>query len=187
MTAIIGYADGEHVWMAGDSRGLVGWEYQTLTTKKVFRCGDLLIGGSGVLRHLNLLRMNLPPMYIADDCDDEVYIAVIVASAVRHCLRGADTSLNEEVDGAQTALMIGYRGRIYQMTSKLCVDSSAEQVYFFGSGGDLAGGAFMALKKRLDIEDAMIESLMIASQFNVTVGAPFYVECLQGESEGVTR
>lgn len=178
MTAIIGYADGEHVWMGADSRGLDGWNSVTLTTPKIFKVGGLLIGGSGVLRHLQILRLRLVAPDHPTGWSDEEYIAILIADTVRACLKESDTALNEEVDGATTALFIGYRGKLYHMSPSLCVDSCAEQVYFMGSGGGLAGGAFMALKKRLDIEDAMIESLMIASQFNVTTAPPFHVEYL---------
>ena len=80
------------------------------------------------------------------------------------------------IGGMCVAEEFGYRGELYYMTGDCTVSKPAARSFAIGTGGDLAFGAFHALlRTSVGTDRAMIQSLEIAAEFNLSVAPPFYV------------
>lgn len=178
MTAILGYARDGKVWMAGDSAAMDGWTRIILDEQKVFRHGDVLIGGSGLLHVVQEIRLTVEIPEHPDGMKDQLYLITKLLPAMRKSLEDASKS-TIEAEGS-TALMVGYHGVLWYVTPSMMAVAHKEQLYALGSGGDIALGAFEALMEcRPDaIERNMLRALEIAGRSNMTVAPPYYVECL---------
>lgn len=178
MTCILGYADGKNVWIGGDSAAQNGsWDRQTFLESKVFRCGDLLFGGSGSLRICQVIR-ELLILPVNDGDNDQNYLIAIVIPEMINLLEKYQLKLNDKEEGS-TAFLIGYRGKIYKMTSDWAVYAATDQICKVGNGGDTARGAFTALLDQGitidEIEKYMIEAMKIAGRFDLSVAPPYTV------------
>lgn len=178
MTAIIGFADGEHVWIGGDSGAVNGgWQRFTIRERKVWHCGDMLIGCCGRWAVSQLLQsLFLPPPH-EDGLTDIKYLYGCFIPALKAFLEEYKTPMVN--DETTTGLLIGYRGVIYHIDSYFNTNAIEPQVVSDGAGGDLAMGAFEACRMNaLSVEGSMLKALEIAARHNLTVAPPFYVECI---------
>lgn len=191
LTAILAYADGRDVWIGGDSLSMDGWSKVVTSERKVWRKGDMLIGGSGVLSVVQKLKRTVMMPRQADDEETLDFLTGPVVDAFRYALKVADMSMfNEECN---TALLIGYRGAVYHVTPSFGITPVAGGIVGMGAGSDLAVGAFEALltsdcdgSPSWSISPHIIEALRIAAKHNATVSEPFYVEHLSvTETENV--
>ena len=175
MTAILGYADGEHVWMAGDSAVVNGsWRRYSSAEKKVYQRGDILFGVGGRAQVSQVLRYGFEPPEHNDAVHNEDYVARILVNALRTYLDENKCPL--ETDDSSTAMLFGYHGELYYMTGDYTVSKPAARSFAIGTGGDLAFGAFHALlKTSVQSDQAMLQALEISAEFNLSVAPPFYV------------
>lgn len=178
MTAILGYADGTHCWIAGDSAiQNASWERMTIQERKVFRRGDLIIGVSGRWSVNQLLQTLFVPPDHAPVVLDWQYLAGDFVLAMQRLLNDHEVPMKTEA--SSTGIMVGYRGVIYQIDECFNVNVPMPQIRSDGSGGNTARGAFQAfLDCGLSVEPAMIKALEIASKYDLSVAPPFYVECI---------
>lgn len=181
MTAILAYANGRDVWMGGDSLAMDGWTRIICGERKVWQTGELLFGGSGVLSVVQKLKRTatIPPQ--TDDGDPLDYLIGVVVPALRAALKAAEMSMFSEE--CNTALLIGYRGCIYDVTPSFGIVPVINGIRGMGAGSDVAVGAFEAFTFDYDfrppadvVELSMRRALQIAAEHNATVAAPFYVE-----------
>lgn len=183
MTAILGYADGKTVWMAGDSFvGNGSWDRFTLTTRKVVRRDGFLIGVSGLLKPLIATETVFQPPARPENLTDDQYMFSVFYRELKTLLDQYESPLKEDDD--TTSLLVGYRGRLYKIGYEGAVYSPREQIISIGSGGDYAQGAFMALRSifRSDgektIESIMLDAMEVTVKSTYSVAPPFYVERL---------
>ena len=178
MTAILGYADGKNVWIAGDSGAMNGgWQRFTVRERKVWRSGEMLIGCCGRWAVSQLLQsLFLPPEQKAG-VTDIFYLYGWFIPALKAFLEEYKTPMAN--DETTTGLIIGYHGTLYHIDSYFNTNAIEPQLVADGAGGDLAKGAFEACRMNaLSVEGSMLKALEIAGRHNLTVAPPYYVEMI---------
>lgn len=174
MTCIVGVADGETVWMGGDSAGVAGWGVTVRADAKVFTNGPCVFGFTSSFRMGQLLRYRLqvPEQGRSENIDRFMVVSFI--DAVRSCMEDGGwkhTQYGRE-EGGQ--FLVGYRGRLYQIDSDFQVGIPTDQVAAIGCGEDLALGAMDALAD-LPPRKRIKRALAIAAARSGGVAAPFLV------------
>lgn len=119
MTCIVGFVEGNTVWVGGDSAG-TSWNFNQdlYDTPKVFRVGSALIGSCGSARQGDLLRYSLEMPDHDPRKPLEKYMGTAFIDAVRKCFKdGGVCALEHGVENNQGAFIVGYKGRIFTIYS----------------------------------------------------------------------
>ena len=178
MTCIVGLVVGDDVYIGADAISSNGITKHSITTPKVFRCGEFAIGYTTSFRMGQLIQFHLPVRPQPAGQDDFAYMVTEVAEAVRVLLKDrgfAEVNSNRERGGQ---FLIGYRGKLYEIHSDYAVFAH-EELWAVGSGEEVALGAMAALvdmKPRKRIKRA----LEIAAHYVPTVQGPFTILQLEG-------
>jgi hypothetical protein len=174
--------------MGGDSLAMDGWTRIISGERKVWQAGELLIGGSGVLSVVQKLKRTTAIPTQTDDGDPLDFLIECVVPEFRRALKAAEMSMTS--DECDTALLIGYRGALYDVTPSFGITPVPSGLRGMGAGSDLAVGAFEAFMLfepdwRNLIQYGIGTALTIAAKHNATVAPPCYVEHLGvAEAEG---
>ena len=147
MTVIIGYKQGGDVWMGADSFLGNSESKHTVAHEKIWRCsvpdgGPMLIGLSGSVRAGFLVRSMEPPPH-PDGLDAYTYVAEHLVNAIRERYEKAgflQTENGRERDG-DSLLMVGYRGRLFEIYYDFDVLEYGECYAAVGAGQYIALGA----------------------------------------------
>lgn len=179
MTCIVGLVEDKKVYMGGDST-VTGYVSQTMTLRKVFKHQNCLIGYSGSVRMCNLLQYAFTVPEHPDDMSVEHYLTTVFVDALRTLMKeaGNATKVNEQ-ESSTGYFLIGYHGRLFNISADYSLVEVAEGFDAVGSGSSVALGAMyatrhMSLKPKKRIELA----LEAASHLCWGVGEPFYIESL---------
>lgn len=177
MTCIVGFVEGDTVWMGGDSAGVAGLDLTVRADQKVFRNGPMLFGFTSSFRMGQLLRYALTVPDHDPRVDVHKYMVTTFVNAVRDCLKTngwAETYLGQERGGH---FLVGYQGQLFHVESDYQVGIPDDGFAAVGCGEQIAHGALFAtpeLSGRARIEKA----LQAAERFSAGVRAPFHVESL---------
>lgn len=180
MTCIVGFVEGDTVWMGGDSAGTNNWFEQDLyATPKVFRNGEMLIGSSGSARQADLLRyvLNVP------DHDPraafEKYMAKTFMDAVRECFKaGGVCKITNSAEESQGSFLVGYKGRLCAIYSDFQVRLPTLRFAAVGCGDQIALGAMFASGHLSDGRARVELALQASERFSAGVRGPFHIESL---------
>lgn len=177
MTCIVAIAENGKVYMGGDSLVSSGGYKRIKREKKVYKVGDFIIGHSGGIRGSNLLKFSLE-VPKNNKKDDFEYMVAVVVPAIRELFKdGGYTSIDNNVEGTDSYLLIGYRGVIYNFYGDFQIDVYLEKFTAMGSGKSYALGALEVLEdKKMSPERKVMRALQVAGKYNSFVGAPYYVE-----------
>lgn len=184
MTCICGVASKGEVFIGGDSAALTGWAMTVRSDPKVFINGPFLIGFTSSFRMGQLLRFSFkPPIHHAGVSIDE-YMVTSVVDAVRECLKegGYSTKQNERESGGR--FLIGYRGRLFEVTEDYQVGEALDGLAAVGCGDQVACGALYALRD-LEPMERIRRALEAAERFSAGVRGPFTVERLSAEVDSL--
>jgi len=177
MTCIVATVENGKVYMGGDSLVSSGGYSRIKREKKVYRVDEFLIGSAGSIRGSNLLRfsLNIPKNTGKDNFK---YMVTVVVPIIRDLFKDEGYSkVDNNVEGINAQLLIGYRGVVYNLYGDFQVDIYAEDFTAVGSGKTYAVGAMEALNKTtLSPKEKIISALEIVGKYNTFVGAPYYVE-----------
>ncbi len=143
MTCIVAVQDGNDVWMGADSRVIQGWNIVPSDIQKIVRHTDLLIGGSGDARILNLIAHHfiLPKRGHTQDADNYIFKDVI--QSMRQLFKDhavAEINLSKETT-PQNNWLVGYSGGIYAIDGDYCVTKITGGIWSIGCGHSYAKGA----------------------------------------------
>lgn len=193
LTCIIGLEHEGKVYIGGDSCGTNGWEIGVLSTRKVFRVGEFLIGYSGSLRQLNLLRYAVHPRPQEEDESDERYVVRGLIESIRQCFKDNGSSkIDNNLEDANSMMLVGFHGKLYQVGSMFDVAQFERGYAGVGAGGDYALGSLItqmktacAMEKRADgsltvpePEVLLKRALDVAAMMSGAVCPPFVVESI---------
>jgi ATP-dependent protease HslVU (ClpYQ) peptidase subunit len=173
MTCIVGIGDGKNVWIGGDSAASIGYNVYTLAPEKVFARGDLLVGGTGSMRMLQLVRYNLDiPKH--DAGSGIAWMVKRFIPVVRACFRDHGYIEEENKRESGGTFLVGLNGKIYLVASDFQVSLGQNNIAVTGSGDEVALGALYATqgkspKKRIQI------ALEAAAHINAYVAPPFVI------------
>lgn len=133
--------------MGADSQCTAGYNARTLKESKIVRVGEFLIGQTGDLRLLNLLRYRFRVPARQEGQDDLHYLNTSFVDALRSCFKDAGfaTTTNGQ-DSMDGALLVGWRGRLFKIGPNYCILETATPYFAVGCGDDFAVGALTALE-----------------------------------------
>jgi len=174
MTAIVGIADGQQVWLGGDSAGVSGFNRTIRADSKVFVSGAMVFGFTSSFRMGQLLRYKLEaPRYHPDD-DAMTYLCGDWIDAVRATLKGggfASVTAGVEQGGK---FLIGFKGKLYCVESDFQIGESVDQFHAVGCGDSYALGSLHATKTtKASPVDRIERALEAAAYFSAGVAPPF--------------
>lgn len=175
MTCIAAVADGERVWIGGDSAGVAGWSLNVRADEKVFANGPFVMGFTSSFRMGQLLRYCLTPPERDPECDLDRYMATSFIDAVRKCLKdGGFARKNEEAESGGT-FIVGIAGSLFVVGDDYQVSKLACGYAAVGCGDQVAAGALYA-SKHLDPERRVRLALEAAEAHSSGVRSPFVIK-----------
>ena len=175
MTCIAGIADGETVWLGGDSAGTSGWDTTIRTDPKVFRKGPYVIGFTDSFRMGQLLQYSLKVAYPGDLTDEGLheFMCTEFVDAVRECLKDggfAETDKDQESGGT---FLAGVSGHLFYVGGDYQVGESANGWNAVGCGKNYALGSLHSTSRRGTPETRLKLALEAAASYSNGVSAPF--------------
>lgn len=179
MTCIVGFVEGDSVWMGGDSAGVAGLDLTVRADAKVFRNGPMVFGFTTSFRMGQLLRYALA-IPQRDSCVDvDRFMATTFINAVRECLNTHGWGTKDKGQEEGGTFLVGYEGRLFSIGSDYQVGVPLDGYAACGCGDNIALGALYATphlhgKKRVEL------SLAAAERHSAGVRAPFHVIRLAG-------
>jgi ATP-dependent protease HslVU (ClpYQ) peptidase subunit len=180
VTCIVGIAEKGKVWIGGDSQATRNGTKVLMTDGKVAQNGEFLIGVSGTARFCTLARHTFQPPGLSADADVDEYMAAEFADAWRACLKENGASSAE--DGLETfdgMLLIGVRGRLYEIDGCFAVIRPLDSYSAVGSGDNIALGALHATAG-MPPEKRIRLALAAAEKWDDGVAAPFHIKSVGG-------
>jgi ATP-dependent protease HslVU (ClpYQ) peptidase subunit len=180
MTCIVGFVEGNTVWMGGDSAGTNAWLDQDLyDTPKVFRNDGALIGSCGSPRQADLLRHALK----VPDHDPRIgldkYMVNAFIDAVRKCFKSGGVCVTKDgAEQSQGHFLVGYKGRLFAIYSDFQVRVPKTQYAAVGCGDQIALGAMYASDHVTDGRQRVQMALSASERFSAGVRGPFHIEAL---------
>lgn len=172
MTCIVGVVKKGVVYMGGDSCAS-GRSWQTLTDSKVFILGEVMLGVSGSLRHLDLLKFAWPGASVNEaNTDPERFLRTTFASSVWDTME----KYRQNVDGTldNSSFLIGFRGKLYEFQSDYSILSAPDWGTAIGSGDDPARGSLFTTRNMKLTPEARVKiALEAAEAVSPGVRAPF--------------
>lgn len=185
MTAIVGIVDskGGKLWMGGDSQSsnssLSAWN---LKQTKVLRVDDFLLGLTGSPRVFQVIQYKLN---LEDDPrkDAHEFMCVDFADRMRSILN--DSGAKQQKDNVDevpgwSAVMVGFRGRLFVVHSDFQVAERAEPYESIGCAEDLALGSLWETAKnpKLTPRKRITTALECAENFSCGVRRPFVIKSM---------
>ena len=180
MTCIVGFVEGNSVWMGGDSAGTNDWLNQDLyDSPKVFRNGPMLLGSCGSARQAQLLRWVLSVPDYNPRMEVEKYMVGVFMDAVRECFKaGGVCKIKESAEQSQGHFLVGYMGRLFAIYEDFQVRAPTLPYAAVGCGDQIALGSMFASDHITDGRARVELALRASERFSAGVRGPFHIECL---------
>lgn len=183
MTCIIGLEDSGNVYVGSDSALSDTWTISSLQAKeKIFINGNIIFGCCGSVRVAQLLHYALEIPEHESDKSDMEYLVIDFIDAIRTLLKEKGTLRAPADDGKveylpYSALIIGYKGKVYVVDEDFQISRSIGGFSCEGSGKEVASGAMQVIKDRFDLtpEDKIKKSLEASAIHTCYVQGPFHV------------
>lgn len=185
MTCIVGFVEGDTVWMGGDSAGVGGYSLTVRADGKVFRNGPMLFGFTSSFRMGQLLRYALTVPDHDPRVDVDKYLATTFVDAVRECLKTHGFARKEHETETGGTFLVAYKGQLFCIEDDYQVGRPADGFYAVGCAHDVAKGALFA-SGHLTGRDRVAVALHAAERFSAGVRAPFHIEQLSTAEETAT-
>jgi ATP-dependent protease HslVU (ClpYQ) peptidase subunit len=173
MTCIIGLEANGRVYMGADSCGSDDWTNRAYDIQKVFRVKQFIIGYTSSFRMGQLLQYALV-VTPQNGTDDLTYLVTIMAEAVRDAFKAHGYAYIENSQEFGGLFLVGYRGKLYQISSDFSVLHTLDGYSAVGSGHTVALGVMAALEG-LSPKKRILKALEITGQFVGSVKPPYKV------------
>lgn len=186
MTCIVGLVEGKQVWLGGDRAATdQGLNRTLLKEPKIFAKGEVGFGVCGSPKVMDALKHGIDLPEQADG-DDRKFLVTVLVPAIRDGLvkldaAGQDTSPFGGGPGIQFdgAILVAYRGHIYNLQSNFQLVEGDEKFASVGSGSKLALGSFTATKKVRNAKKRILMALEASTQ-NAGCAPPFDTLVIKG-------
>jgi hypothetical protein len=136
-----------------------------------------VMGGAGSTHACTVVRYCFIPPRRDSGVSTERYMMVEFPEAIRRCLKErAALKGKEDDDSGYPEFLVGYLGKIWQVSDDMATRLCADGYWAIGSGGDVAKGALAAMRRaHIDLGPITMlsEALNIASQHIASVRPPF--------------
>jgi len=150
-----------------------------MVTNKIIDNNGILIAGSGSGRGSNILQFGwkAPKPSMGQDLD--IFITQSFIPQMRKAFIDAGYDMKEDGDAAEhdSAFIISVKGVIHPIFEDYSWDRDSNNIYYSGSGGDVALGAMQALgiedaKGPEDAERIIRKAIEIASEWDIFTNGP---------------
>ena len=179
MTCIVGFIEGDDIWMGGDSAAASGWSLTVRADQKVFRNDSMLFGFTTSFRMGQLLRFALKIPDHDPRLEIEKYMTTCFIDAVRECLKAHGWASKEKESEQGGSFLVGYKGKLFRVDGDYQVGIPADGYDAVGCGGDIARGALFATPHLSGLSRADM-ALRAAERCSAGVRGPFHIEVLEG-------
>src|SRR5437899_4875919 len=138
VTCIVGLVEDGKIYLGGDSAGVAGYSLTVRKDRKVFRIGNVLIGGTSSFRMLQLLQYALKLPDYDTNTNLDKYMATTFVDAIRQCFKdgGYASKTNEQESGGR--FLIGFQGRLFEIDSDYQVGEPLDGYAAIGCGSEIA-------------------------------------------------
>jgi len=121
--------------------------YMNLATSKIIDNSGVLIAVSGASRGGNIAQFGWKPPKPRSNEDLDIFMTKKFIPSLRKAFQDAGFEGKEDGDAAwhDSNLLVSIRGTLYPIFNDYSWDREARNVYYAGSGGDIALGALEAL------------------------------------------
>lgn len=177
MTCIVGFVEGDTVWMGGDSAGVSGWDLTVRADAKVFRNGPMLFGFTSSFRMGQLLRYALRVPDHDPRIPDDKYMVTTFVDAVRECLKSHGWAERDKEQERGGTFLVAYKGKLYCIHGDYQVALPVDDFDAVGCGDSFARGALFATPHLTGRERVEV-ALRAAERCSAGVRGPFYIEAL---------
>lgn|SRR5579883_385368 len=187
MTCIVGLKDvfTNTIYMGADSCVSSGYVLTTTQAPKVFQLHNMLIGVSGSMRGLRVIRYALDLPAKPQDMPVEEYINTVFVDALREAMQQSGAGRKEsEQEQHDNSVLIGIDGKLFQIDAWYGVTESQEDYTAIGSGREFAlGSLFTTYRVHMIAKERVQLALEAASEHCDNVRGPYTI--LQLEQEEV--
>jgi len=174
MTCIVGLVKGDTVWLGGDRAATDGGLNRTIIKEpKVFIKGAVAFGVCGLPKVMDAIQHTIELPEDAE-VDAKGYLVGSLVPALRDGMKKLECT--EEHNGQQYfhgALLIGYKGRLFELESNFQLVESSTGFGAVGSGGAAALGSLRSTKKTSNAKKRLLEALAVSAENNAGVAPPF--------------
>jgi len=174
MTCIVGLETDQGVIIGADSAASAGWDGWVTRLKKVFRRGDFLIGYTSSFRMGQLLQHSLIVEPQKEGQEDLEFLVTTFIDAVRTCLKDGGFVKVENLVEEGGRFLVGYRGKLYVISSDFQVNSSRDGYQAVGCGASYALGNLFNSKAQ-PAKTRVRQALKAAAHFSNGVCGPFNI------------
>ena len=182
MSVIVGITDGKNITMGCDSYISGDNEKFELSESKIIKKNNILIGVSGTMRGLQLLKyqLNLTTQEHLSEIEDitisdEEYICNFLVNTIKEIFFNNQYTIKvDDQENHCDNYLIGYKGKLYTLDSNYQIYSTNDNYMTIGSGSQYAYGALKVQEKAKillkDPEEAVIRTISVVSKFCPSVG-----------------
>lgn len=159
---------------------------------KIFQRGDFNIGVAGSLRLSQVIHYVMPDAYFkhyGTEADVDYYLTTAFATGLYSTLE-SENLLDDKEFGDESAILLVYKSRIFEIQSDFAIIESAEPFEAIGAGTQAALGAMhtaITLDSEftsLNAEDIARFGLIAASNFSPYVRGPFDIRTVYQHTTG---
>lgn len=179
MTCIIGYVEGEKVFMGSDSCVSSGWTEAILNNDegKVFKKGDIVFGITGLLRYMQLIRHDLTIRQKGTEETDIEYLTTGVMKGILNCFKNNNAiTIKDNKTRANWGALLGYNKKLYTIGGAFSIISTDKNYLAHGCGMQFALGSLHSLEKyKLSPKERITKALEAASEYSAGVSPPFNI------------
>lgn len=178
MTVIVALADGDKIYLGGDSAVTSGYQQKIRAVPKVYKRNGFLIGGAGymvvnqIMAHITTIPPELvdqtPFEYIVNEFLPEFRKAVKSMGQMTICHSRESTG---------NVFLIAYKGKIFEIGSDMNVFESSDNYLAIGSGSEYALGSLHATEKSGKSPKERVDmALQAAIKFDSFCASPVGIE-----------
>lgn len=177
MTCIVAVKQNGIIYMGADSGcGLDTGETFILETKKIIKKDNMLLGISGFPRVINLVQYGL--IFPVDECDDPMeYLVRDFVPSFQKCLESYGFCRCEDgvLHVPDSRILIGYKGRLFQVEANFQVIETIDDFAAIGSGCQVALGSMYSSQMK-EPQERLELALDSAERYDNMVSSPFNFE-----------
>lgn len=177
MTCIVGIEHKGEVYLGGDRAATDGGLNRVLIKDpKVFLKGNIGFGICGLPKVIDAVQYGIELPEDTTGGNGKAWLVGHAIPAIREGLKRLECT--EEHNGQQYyhgAMLIGYKGHLYQLEANFQLVEAAHGFDAVGSGGEAALGSLRSTKKISDPRKRALEALAVSAEHNAGVAPPFDV------------
>ena len=180
MTCIVALEHDKKVFMGGDSAAAAGWDMRLVTTPKVFRKGDLVVGYTWSFRMGQIIQYASSLPELSEHPSNYAYLVEKFVPFIRKTFSEAGWLKTENARDEGGQFLIGIRGEVFSIETDFSVLRNIDGFSAIGCGAAYALGALQIMNLHGEIAGnpmlAVSQALEVGAYFSNGVSGPFVYE-----------